>query len=72
MVKIKVDTDRCNKCMLCVYHCPTGVFRFEENEIIVHEDNCIECYGCVPLCPTRAIKILINNSEDIRQKHLES
>lgn len=58
MVKIVIDTEKCDLCGLCVRYCPAYVFVIREGRVVVDETKCIECYGCVPLCPRRAIKVI--------------
>jgi NAD-dependent dihydropyrimidine dehydrogenase PreA subunit len=60
VVKILVDPEKCDRCLLCVELCPLGVFYIGENKRIgVDDSKCIGCLACLPLCPRRAIKALV-------------
>lgn len=56
-VLVKVDSEKCTLCMLCVECCPAYVFVIKNGSIKANSSKCIECYGCVPLCPVQAITI---------------
>jgi len=58
-VRVLVDLEKCNLCMLCVEYCPAYVFSVSSGRITVDNSKCIECYGCIPLCPRSAIRIAV-------------
>ena len=70
MANIKIDTDRCKGCCLCVSECPRGCIRMSEifNESgnffaeVTDVMNCTGCALCCQMCPDMAIEI------DVREK----
>jgi ferredoxin like protein len=50
-----VSTDRCLKCSSrpCLYFCPAGVYRWDENanKVNVAYEGCFECGACRIACP---------------------
>lgn len=59
-VLVRVNSEKCTLCMLCVECCPAHVFVIENGSIKADSSKCIECYGCVLLCPVQAIAIEIS------------
>ena len=58
MAKIKLSTERCKGCFLCMSVCPkgaispAGVLGEKGYEIIkVDEEKCIQCGSCFRMCP---------------------
>ncbi len=66
---IKVNTDKCTNCGLCVSHCKMDIRHAGDME-------CISCGECVSVCPTKAIrwkgpKIFIRQNEgSAPKKHI--
>ena len=62
MVKITVDTNKCNGDGICVDVCPSGVFELNADgkSVPVNPDECIECMACVDQCPENAITVEID------------
>jgi len=56
-VLVKVDSEKCTLCKLCVEYCPAYVFVVQNSSVKADSSRCIECYGCIPLCPVQAIAI---------------
>ena len=48
LVGVKVNTDRCTNCDLCVKHCKMDISKVGDRE-------CIACGECIDVCPTHAI-----------------
>ncbi len=54
----QIDLERCNRCGLCVQHCPTGAVEMgEKGPFIARPEDCIYCTECGMLCPTGAITV---------------
>lgn len=54
---IKIDSDACTGCGLCVDVCPTCAISLNDDVASVDEGLCIDCGICVDVCPTDAISI---------------
>jgi coenzyme F420-reducing hydrogenase delta subunit/NAD-dependent dihydropyrimidine dehydrogenase PreA subunit len=57
---VKVDEGECTLCGACVYHCNTGAFRYEGDEIIDIFNThtyCIGCGICEEICPENVISL---------------
>ena len=53
---IKIDTEKCNGCGLCVSACHEGAIGMEnEKAVLLREDYCDGLGNCLPACPTGAI-----------------
>ena len=57
---VKIDSEICTKCGLCVQNCPMTNLELSENQI-TQNGNCTLCYRCVNLCPVKAISIFSKN-----------
>ena len=65
MSKLKLKTDICKGCGLCVEFCPKKVLRLsaEINQKGYHyveaaePKNCIGCCGCAVMCPDSVIEV---------------
>jgi NAD-dependent dihydropyrimidine dehydrogenase PreA subunit len=55
---LRLDTDKCNGCRMCIYVCPHAVFNVEDKKaFIVARDACMECGACAQNCPEGAISV---------------
>ena len=55
--KLKVDTDKCIGCGLCVKLCPMKNINIKDQKA-VSSDRCTMCYRCINKCPGQAITLL--------------
>lgn len=63
-MKIRIidwNSEKCEKCQLCVPECPTGAITFDENEdtIVRDVEKCLRCSICYQTCPFSAIKYFL-------------
>ncbi len=61
---IKVRTERCKECGLCVVNCPKKAIEFEEKinqsgyrAVQVKNELCIACGVCYTMCPDGVYEI---------------
>ena len=55
---LKVDTEKCIGCGLCVTVCPHRVLATQDKKATVIDFNaCMECGACAQNCPTEAISV---------------
>ncbi len=53
---IKIDSDKCNGCGLCVTACHEGAIGLEGGKaVLLRDDYCDGLGNCLPVCPTGAI-----------------
>lgn len=58
VVTLKLDTEKCNGCRMCVNVCPHEVFIMDLKKAkIVNNDSCMECGACEKNCPFEAIEV---------------
>ena len=51
-------TERCAKCGICIYECPTGaIYRNKDGLTVIDGAKCIGCGKCKKSCPENAIEI---------------
>lgn len=62
--KLEADTDKCEKCGLCVQACPVQNIRMEE--FPVHKNQCQFCMRCSVVCPNGAIHFKGNSKYKVR------
>ncbi|MBI5181860.1 MAG: 4Fe-4S binding protein [Nitrospirae bacterium] len=51
---IRIITDKCNGCQLCIPSCPYGAIGMEGDKAILYE-SCVHCGICIDSCPVSAI-----------------
>jgi NAD-dependent dihydropyrimidine dehydrogenase PreA subunit len=55
---IKLDSDKCVGCGMCLSVCPHGVFEMLNRKAkIVCKDSCMECGACAKNCSFSAISV---------------
>jgi NAD-dependent dihydropyrimidine dehydrogenase PreA subunit len=58
VVTLKLDTDLCIGCGMCVEVCPHEVFAIENRKAnLLDRDSCMECGACQMNCPTGAVTV---------------
>ena len=62
LVKVRVDTRKCDGEGLCAELCPVDVFEMQSSNSTkkstpVREENCILCMICEVNCPTKAVTV---------------
>ena len=64
---LKIDTETCVGCGLCITVCPHGVFALADNKAhIINLDACMECGACAKNCPADALTINCGISSGLR------
>lgn len=67
-LNLKIDTEKCIHCGLCIKDCSTKVLEFDENKTPCvsegGENRCMKCQHCLAVCPTGALSILDKNPEN--------
>lgn len=67
MPKVKIRTDYCKGCLLCVSVCPKHLlapanaineFGVQPVEVVGDPAECTGCMSCVLMCPDAAIEII--------------
>ncbi|HLC01197.1 MAG TPA: 4Fe-4S binding protein [Candidatus Bathyarchaeia archaeon] len=59
MIKIVVDTEKCNGCETCVNTCPVGVYEVKSGKSSAAKvEECLVCRACECQCPTGAIQVI--------------
>lgn len=55
---LKLDTDKCIGCGMCLNVCPHAVFSLIESKAHITDiDHCMECGACAMNCPVSAISV---------------
>jgi NAD-dependent dihydropyrimidine dehydrogenase PreA subunit len=58
VVSLKLDSEKCTGCMMCVAVCPHAVFEIAgKKAIIIDRDACMECGACALNCPVGALAV---------------
>lgn len=61
MTNVEISKDKCTVCGLCAKICPVGIFKKEDDEIVIIEKLigrvCMECGQCVAVCPNKAVSL---------------
>ncbi len=47
MINIKIDGNKCVKCISCIPYCPVDAIQIEDDEVILDEDICVDCGVCI-------------------------
>jgi len=58
VVTLRVDSDKCTGCGMCIEVCPHGVLAIDEKRVrIRNRDACMECGACSLNCPVGAVSV---------------
>lgn len=77
MIKVKIDTDKCKGCKLCVAYCQKGLIKesqkLNKKGIYVVEfdegrGSCSGCRFCALMCPESAIEIINEESNEEKKQ----
>lgn len=55
--EIRIDTEACTGCGLCLRDCPAGNLSLADRKAGVLTQNCIKCGHCVAVCPSAAVSM---------------
>ena len=60
---VKIDSDLCDGCGICIEDCPTEVLKLDQNKnkaVIVYGQDCWDYYCCLceDRCPNKALQVL--------------
>ena len=65
MEKIKLRTDRCKACYLCMANCKVNAISLADTvnargviPIKVDQEKCVQCGSCYMMCPDLVIEIV--------------
>ena len=66
---LKIDSDKCKGCSLCIKSCPTKALTIVDKIATVDLDLCTLCGSCESTCPFGAIERVITKQakEDLSQ-----
>jgi len=66
---LKVDSEKCNRCKVCVNQCPNNNIELKDG-LISFSKNCSACTKCMHICPKNAYKVSGKTIEqyEVRQK----
>jgi len=65
---IAVSAERCNRCLRCIFSCPTGALRVHDSGPLLRSGLCVGCTECAAAC-TRAV-FSIRDREHLRRELL--
>ena len=58
VVTLRVDSDKCTGCSMCLEVCPHGVLAIDEKRVLIrNRDACMECGACSLNCPVGAVSV---------------
>jgi Pyruvate/2-oxoacid:ferredoxin oxidoreductase delta subunit len=63
LLNLKVNTEKCSKCGICIELCPVGNITMTEDGYPGRGSDCEYCLRCTSFCPKKAISCPINYKE---------
>lgn len=58
VVSLKLNTEKCVGCGMCLEVCPHEVFRMENKKAVIADlDSCMECGACMTNCAFGALTV---------------
>ncbi|MBD3246094.1 MAG: 4Fe-4S dicluster domain-containing protein [Candidatus Omnitrophica bacterium] len=77
MAKIKINTDQCKGCRLCIHFCPVHHLRISEemnNKGVLYactdpHTRCIGCGYCYLVCPESCIEVHLLEPSETKKTH---
>jgi NAD-dependent dihydropyrimidine dehydrogenase PreA subunit len=58
VVTLRLDSDKCSGCGMCLEVCPHGVLAIDEKRVrFRNRDACMECGACSRNCPFGAVSV---------------
>ena len=81
MIKVKIDSEKCKGCGLCVMYCPKNLLCLSDtiNKKGVKpaemkkssKDKCSGCASCAIICPDCAIEIIESQKSKVESQKLK-
>jgi ferredoxin len=66
LIKVKIDEDKCNKCMLCSTKCKAGCIDSKQGRI--DHSRCVVCANCLNVCKRDAISLSYVFKKSVKNK----
>ncbi|WP_369076103.1 4Fe-4S dicluster domain-containing protein [Candidatus Symbiopectobacterium sp. NZEC151] len=57
LFSININKDTCSLCSSCLKLCPTGVFHYQNKQLVIESGKCVGCQLCQASCPESAIEM---------------
>ena len=52
---IRIVSEQCNQCLMCLHACPTGAIRVRNGSPRLLDHLCVDCTACIQVCDTGAL-----------------
>lgn len=70
---IKIDSDKCNGCGLCVSACHEGAIGMKDGKaVLLRDDYCDGLGNCLPVCPTDAISFEMRDTLEFDEEAVKA
>ncbi|EAR4674253.1 4Fe-4S dicluster domain-containing protein [Escherichia coli O5:H32] len=57
LFSININKNACSLCSSCLKLCPTGVFHYQNKQLVIESGECVGCKLCQESCPESAIEV---------------